>query len=224
MSIFLRRLSSCTLAALLAVGGLSACSTTRPADGEFLQAAVSSGDAMAIYDALEARIAAGIDTPRDRKAAFRALRDRNEDTAGFQFAWAAVGGRLVQQKGLLGIELVSQVERHARRSRELDPDFRGGVATRLLGTLYVVAPGKLLEFGNSELGLELLEELVEKYPEVPENHLRVAEAYIALGDPEPAGDHLCFCIARKADIRPDEQKLLENLIADAGPFTCPPAK
>ena len=149
------------------LGGLSACAVLRPAGYEAFHSAVAQGDAIRIYDTLEALIAEDNDTSADRKAAFKALRNRNEDTAEFQFAWAAVAGRLVQRRGLLALDLVKDIEKHALRSRELDPDFRDGDATRLLGTLYVVAPSSFLEHGNSELGLEMLEDLVARHPEDP---------------------------------------------------------
>lgn len=204
-----------------ALTGLAACAVLRPAGYADFKTAVTKGDAIQIYDTLEALIAKDDDTRTDRKNAFKPLKDRNEDTASFQFAWAAVAGRLVQQKGLLAVGLVKDIEKHARRSVELDPNFRNGAATRLLATMYVVAPSSFLEYGDSELGLEMLEGLVQKYPNDPENHLRTAEAYIALNDPAPAGPHLCVCIAVKHTMRKDDQKLLENLIADAGQVNCP---
>lgn len=200
---------------------LSACAVLRPAGyGEF-QAALKSRSAIDIYDTLEVLIAEDDDTRSDRKKAFAAVRDRSEDTAEFHFAWAAIAGRLVQQRGLLAVGLVKDIERHARRSVTLDPDYRGGAATRLLGTMYVVAPSSFVEHGNSELGLELLEGLVEKYPAEPENHLRLAEAYIALNDPEPAIPHLCECIAARDRLRNDFRDLLDSLVADAGVVECP---
>jgi hypothetical protein len=212
-------LRSAMVVAALAL--LSACAVLRPAGYDEFQKAVGKGDAIRIYDTLEALIAEEDDTRADRKAAYRALRDRNEDTAEFHFAWAAVAGRFVQYKGLLAANLLKDIERHALRSRELDPEFRNGVATRLLGTMYVVAPSSLIEHGDSELGLEMLESLVEKYPGDPENHLRVAEAYIALNDPGPAASHLCTCLAVKDKMRKDDRKLLVNLFADAGKVECP---
>lgn len=207
------------VAAALAV--LSACAVLRPPGYEEFQAALKTRDALQVYDRLEALIAEDDDTRNDRKQAFAVVRDRNEDTAAFQFAWAAIAGRLVQQRGLLAVNLVKDIERHARRSVELDPDFRQGAATRLLGTMYVVAPSSFLEHGNSELGLEMLESLVEKYPDDPENHLRTAEAYIALNDPDQAVEHLCACIAARDTMRKDFQVLLDSLIADAGKVECP---
>jgi hypothetical protein len=173
-------------------------------------------DALAVSDALEGLIAAGQDTPADREYAYDVVRKHHADTAPSMFAEAAVTGRLVQQKGLLAADLVPEIERCARRSREIAPDFRGGAATRLLGTLYVMAPVVLLRHGDSEDGLELLEGLVQAHPDVLENHLRLAEAYIALADPVPAGPHLCRCLADKAALRRDDRLLLEQLIDSTG--------
>lgn len=211
--------------ALLVVACLclsSACATRRGAVHSQLTAAGERQDALAVSDALEVLIASGQDTPADRQYAYDIVRVHEEDTAPSLFARAAVTGRLVQQQGLLGAQRVPEIERCARRSRALDPDFRGGAATRLLGTLYVLAPAVLLQEGDSEGGLQLLEGLVRTHPEVLENHLRLAEAYIALGDPAPAGPHLCRCLAAKTALRPDDQKLLGQLVDDAGLPPCAP--
>ena len=52
--------------------------------------------------------------------------------------------------------------------------------------------------GDSEGGIELLEDLVQTRPDVLENQLWLAEAYFALHDPAPAGPHLCRYLAHKA--------------------------
>lgn len=200
---------------------LTACTVLlRPAGYEDFALSVTKGEAIQIYDTLEALIAEDDDTRSDRKAAWRAVRDRNIDTAEFHFAWAAIAGRYVQYKGLLAANLLKDIERHARRSMELDPKFRDGAAKRLLGRMYVVAPASMVEHGDSEVGLEMLEQLVADYPDNPENHLSLAEAFITLNDPAPAAPHLCFCLGVKDKMRNDEQRLLDNLISDAGPVTC----
>jgi hypothetical protein len=173
-------------------------------------------DALALSDALEALIAEGKDTPEDRAYAYRQVRTHEEPTAAYAFARAAVTGRFVQTHGLTKGPLVAEVERFARQSRALDPGFRNGAATRMLGTLYVIAPAALLKHGNSEDGLALLEGLVKAHPEVLENHLRVAEALIALGDAAPARPHLCRCLEKKAALRRDDQRLLDRLVTEAG--------
>ena len=206
------------LGAALAIGLMAGCAAHAPTHPEL--AVAGQDGALAVCDALEALIAAGTDTAADREYAYRVVRGHSADTAADTFARAAVTGRFIQQKGLLAANLVPDVERFARRSRELDPNFRDGAATRLLGTLYVIAPAALLQHGDSEVGVDLLEGLVEQYPDVLENHLRLAEAYIALGDPTPATPHLCRCLANKGALRGDDQALLNMLIAGAGPLRC----
>jgi len=198
----------------------AACASRRTAVRPELAAADDRQDVLAIADALEALIAAGRDTPADRQNAYDIVRVHEEDTAPSMYAKAAVTGRLVQQKGLLAADLVPEIERCARRSRDLDPDYRGGAATRLLGTLYVMAPAVLLRHGDSEVGIQLLEGLVERHPDVAENHLRLAEAYIALDDPAPAGPHLCRCLAHKTALRADDQILVQHLIDNVGLSPC----
>lgn len=185
-----------------------------------LESAVATNDELAISDALENLIATGADTPADRQLAYDSICNDDADTAPATFARAAVTGRLVQQRGLLGADLVDDVERSAMRSRELDPGFRAGAATRLLGTLYVIAPAIYLEHGDSERGLELLEELVEARPDIPENHLRLAEAYIALRDPTPAQPHLCRALEARDALRWDDQVLLDRLVESVGGADC----
>ncbi|MRG97044.1 tetratricopeptide repeat protein [Polyangium spumosum] len=215
-----------SLLLVAALGALPACWSSvtgaqGPAVSASLKTAIATKDALAIADALEELIAAGKDTPEDRQLAYAEVRAIPIDTPAYTYARAVVTGRLVQLKGLLGADMVGEVEHYASRSRELDPDFRRGAATRMLGTLYVVAPAALLRKGDSETGLELLEGLVEKDPDVIENHLRVAEAYIALGDAEPAKPHLCRCSAERGKLRRDDQALLAQLLKDAGNPTCP---
>jgi len=207
------------LALLLGLCLAVACATRRGVVHDEL-ATAARGDALATADALEALIAQGIDTPADREYAFDAVRAREEDTAAYAYARATVTGRLVQQRGLLGGNLVPDIERWALRSRELDLDFRNGAATRLLGTLYVIAPAALVKHGDSERGLELLEEVERRHPNDLENHLRLAEAYVSLGDAGPAEPHLCACIMGRSTMRHDDQQLLDQLLAQAGTPEC----
>ncbi len=214
------RLPPAARAALLALSALAACTAVRAPTHPDLTVTAQRGDPLALSDALENLVDAGRDTPADREYAFEVVRRQDADTAAAAFARAAITGRLVQVKGLRAAYLVADIERDARRSRELDPDFRDGAATRLLGTLYVMAPATLLKYGDSETGLELLDGLTAARPDVVQNHLRLAEAYVTLHDLEPAGPHLCFCLAHQAELRVDEQRLLTSLLAEAGPLPC----
>jgi len=210
------------LAAVVAAGLAAGCAAERkpkpPEPASFTDAV----DALALSDALEALIASGRDTPADRKAAYEAIPRFTERDAAYYFACAAITGRLVQERALRVADLVEKVEEAALESVKLDPNFRRGAARRLLGTLYVVAPAALLKHGNSEAGLRMLEELTAQRPDDIENHLRVAEAYISLGDPGPACPHLLRCIAEVSSLRADDQRLLEQLMNDIKPRTCCP--
>lgn len=187
-----------------------------------LEEVVEKHDALALSDALEGLIAEGKDTPRDRQFAYDEVKKLEERSVAYTFARAAITGRLVQQKGLSAAGLVEEVERFATRSREMDANFRDGAATRMLGTLYVLAPAALLEHGDSEKGLDLLEALTKKRPDVVENHLRLAEAYIALGDPKPGVPHLCIAVKGRDKLRRDERALLDKLVKDIeGGLACP---
>ncbi|MFH0344106.1 MAG: hypothetical protein ACHBNF_18735 [Chromatiales bacterium] len=216
-----RRSAVAALFALTVLAGCTAAGPVRPSHPE-LVALVEDGDALALSDALEALIAAGLATLADRQYAWAVVRTQDADTAAAAFARAAITGRVVQEQGLRAAKLVGDVEEYARRSRALDPHFRDGAATRLLGTLYVIAPATLLDHGDSETGLELLEQLTVQHPDVPENHLRLAEAYVTLHDPDPARPHLCFSLAHGSALRPDDLALLRGLIEEVGSLTCDP--
>ena len=209
-----------TVIALVFATLSAACGTPALRNGQ-LTVVAQQHDTLALSDALEQLIAAGTDTAADRAFAYQEASAHEEPTsAAYAFARAAITGRYVQTHGLAGVIHVAEVETWARRSRELDPNFRGGVATRMLGTLYVLVPATMLAHGDSEEGLALLEGLVKQHAEVPENRLRLAEALIALGDPAPAAPHLCFCIGVRSSLRPDEQKLLDKLVKDSEMARC----
>ncbi|MBI4950510.1 MAG: hypothetical protein HY908_00610 [Myxococcales bacterium] len=204
-------------------GGLGACNGTVGLRPE-LAASAAKRDALGLLDALEALIDAQQDTTEDREAAYAAVREWEQPTAAYTFARAAITGRAAQQRGVEAEELLHELERYAIKSRELDPGFRKGAAARMLGTLYVLAPAAMLEHGDSEKGLEILEKLATKYPNDPENHLRLAQGYVSLNDKDAAHAPLCTCLGARASLRPDSQRLLAELVGEVGgeaKLTCP---
>lgn len=69
--------------------------------------------------------------------------------------------------------------------------------------------------------LSMPQSVVEHWPAQHENHLRLAEGYLALGDPEPARPHLCLGAGRCAELRQDHQRLLDELFEQAEVAGCP---
>ncbi|HYQ31002.1 MAG TPA: hypothetical protein VER04_27400 [Polyangiaceae bacterium] len=213
----------CLSCAWLLVGVSLACSPSNTPVREPVAATLRADrmPTLAVADALEALVARAADTPADRKYAYQRVRAEPVSTAQDALGHAIIAGRLAQISGLAAPGLVAEVERFARRSAELDPAFRAGAAQRLLGTLYVMAPAALLSHGDSEAGLELLQGVVRRFPAHLPNRLRLAEAYVALGDQGPARPLLCECRARRATLRLDEQKLLDELSAQTQLGHCP---
>ena len=207
----------------LALSSLGGCepAALRP---ELAEAAVS---AIGLSDALEKLIEEQLDTEEDREAAYDAVQKLPADTAADAFGRAAIAGRLAEKKGALSLlgsqnptSLVAEAEKYALRSQKLDPSFRRAAATRMLGTLYVLAPANMLEGGDSEDGLSLLEGLVKSDPGLVDNQFRLAEAYIALGDKEPAREPLCRALAKQAELRKDQGRALDVLKAEFKDLDC----
>jgi len=204
--------------ALLFPAGCAAHAEPTSRDASATEAATTP---LALADALEEKIERGVDTPELRRAAHARASELPAKSAEDALGRAIVAGRLAQLKGLSAPGLVREVEHYARLSAKLDPTLRYGAAWRILGTLYVMAPAALVEHGDSETGLELLQQAVRKWPDHPENHLRLAEAYLTLGDEAPALPHLCFCRKHRSELRRADQRLLDELIEQAELSHCP---
>jgi hypothetical protein len=192
----------------------SAAPSTAPTDGA---ASVPEASAVAILRHLDDRIARGVDSEEDRERAYQRVRAMADDgSADYAYARAALAGRVAESRGAGAGKLVTQAEVWARAALQRDPDYDDGAATRMLGTLYVMAPGRLVDHGDSEDGLAMLEARVDAHPVDPRNHLRVAEAYLQLGDPERSRPHLCLALRDQADLRADERRRRSRIVDDAG--------
>lgn len=214
--VVLRPLLVLTLGACALVACKPAPATVSPIDGGTSEPAQPL-DARAILDALENDIESGKATEKEREKAYDTVVAATDDgSADYAFARAALAGRVAELRGAGAGKLVTEAESFARLALDREPEYDEGAATRMLGTLYVMAPGRLVEHGDAEDGLSLLEDLAEARPEDPRNHLRVAEAYIALDDPEPAAAYLCFAHEHRDGLRQDDQKLLDTLTGALG--------
>ncbi|NUO52680.1 MAG: hypothetical protein HOV80_27860 [Polyangiaceae bacterium] len=189
--------------------------------------ASASATSLALSDALESLIEEGKATEEDREAAYDLVQTLPANTAGDAFGRAAITGRLAEIRGALSIlgsesptYLATEAEKYALLSRKLDPSFRDGAAARMLGTLYILAPANMLEGGDSEEGLEILETLARERPDLVDNQFRLAEGYIALGDKEPAKKPLCTALSLRTKLRKDHQKVLEKLVTEVPGLDC----
>lgn len=189
--------------------------------------ASASASALALSDALESLIEEGKATEEDREAAYDLVQTLPANTAGDAFGRAAITGRLAEIRGALSIlgsesptYLATEAEKYALLSRKLDPTFRDGAAARMLGTLYILAPANMLEGGDSEEGLEILETLARERPDLVDNQFRLAEGYIALGDKEPAKKPLCTALSLRTKLRRDHQKVLDKLVTEVPGLDC----
>jgi hypothetical protein len=179
--------------------------------------------AIEVYEQLEKLIEAQKDSKQDREDAYALVIQHAGTDTDYYFARAAVAGRLAENRGLQAMGLVTEAEDYARRVRAADPDYRQGAATRMLGTLYVLAPPSLVAHGDSETGLELLENEVKAHPDRVVGRLRLAEAYIALNDPEPSKEHLCVVKEHEAELSAGDRRLLAKLLPSVGELACTPA-
>lgn len=166
-------------------------------------------DPMAIYLALEGEIDVRDVGENERQRAYEAVADAVDDgSPGYALARAALAGRLAETRGLSALGLVREAEHYARTSRNRDPNFRDEEATRMLGSLQALA-GDHLEEATTEDGIEVLENLLRRRPEDRRTALRLAQALVALGDPESALAPLCACAAGKDELRASERRIFE---------------
>ena len=199
--------------------GLSACTsgseTTSPGAGAEATPA-EPVDAWAVHEALEQQIAGPGASESERKAALEQVRLAADDnSAGYAYARASVAGRLAETRGLKALKLLEEMRDWCEESIARDATFEGMAATRMLGTLHALA-GQHFDGGDSEYGLELLESVVDAHADVPRNHLRLAEGYVALGDPESAFEGLCTAVAGRSELEAAEAVLLDGLLEEIG--------
>lgn len=199
-------------AMLVALGGCFDVIHLRPE----LRAPASRRDPLALAEALERLIEEGRATTDDRAAAYEAIRGWQADTVEYAFARASLAGRLAQVKGVTAIGLVREMETWGRLAMKLDAKWHQGAARRLVGTMYVLVPGSLVQHGTSEDGVELLEKQAKEFPDDPVNRLRLAEGYVTLGDTDSALAPLCFVVAHEKELKRSDDALLDALLEQLG--------
>ncbi len=106
------------------------------------------------------------------------------------FYRAVATGLFIQENKLKGRSGMSDIRADARRAIELDPTFSHGGPYRVLGTLYLRAPGPPAGIGSVRRALRYLKQAYEVAPGHPANLLRLAEAHLEMETPEEAASLL----------------------------------
>jgi tetratricopeptide (TPR) repeat protein len=217
----MRRILLAATLAIVTAPPMAVTTGCKPSGGNLNNPAFAgTNSALEIHERLEALIDQQKDSKQDREDAYALVKQRTGTTPEDLFARAAIAGRLAENRGLQAMGLVTEAEDYARRCRAIEPDFREGAATRLLGTLYVLAPATLVKHGDSETGLELLEQEVQAHPDRLVSRLRLAEAYIALNDSDPSREHLCVAKQGQDRLAAADKRLLARLLQDVGALKC----
>lgn len=118
------------------------------------------------------------DARRGRAAADAAVRKLPGSGLAHYLA-AYTAGLVAERAPLRGLALVPVIEREALRAAELDPGVDRGGPDRMLGELYLRAPGSPFSVGNPEKAVRHYRRAVAVEPAAPENRLGLAEALLA---------------------------------------------
>ncbi len=111
-------------------------------------------------------------------------------------------GLAIARRPLAALKALPSIEHHLRLAAQGTPDEDAGGPLRVLGMLYVKAPAWPQGIGDTDKGLELLEQAVVTHPEHPLNLLFLAQA---LRDNEAEGWE-----QRVPDLVRQAQELLER--------------
>lgn len=91
--------------------------------------------------------------------------------------WMCVSlGQLLVRHPLKALKNLPKMERSLKRAAELVPDLDDAGPLRVLGMLYVKAPAWPQGIGDTDKGLELLQQAVDRHPEHPLNAFFLARA------------------------------------------------
>jgi hypothetical protein len=118
------------------------------------------------------------DAMRGRTAAETAL--RHFPASGLAHYLAAyLAGLEAERAPLRGLSLVRVIEREAQQAAALEPALDHGGPDRMLGELYLRAPGFPLSVGDSGKAVLHFRRAVRWGPSAPENRVGLAEALLA---------------------------------------------
>jgi len=111
-------------------------------------------------------------------------------SAAAHYLLAYATGLVAEQQPLQALELVTVIEQEAQRAADLDATIDNGGPERMLGELYLRAPGFPVSIGDSSAAVEHYRRAVILAPENPANRLGLVEALLAEEQHPAACDEL----------------------------------
>jgi len=145
------------------------------------------------------------DARMGRQLAERALQQRSQSGLA-HYLYAYLTALEAENDPLQGLELVPVIEREARIAAGLDPSMDHAGPYRILGELYLRAPGIPVSIGNVEKAVASYRRAVAIAPGFPENRLGLAEALLEAEETKAACfeltviiDHMTPDTARSAE-------------------------
>jgi len=115
-------------------------------------------------------------------AAARSLIVRKPEEAAGHYYLGMNLGQLARTRTLTALGIVSDMEEHFEKARQLDKFIDYAGPDRYLGMLYRDAPGWPASIGNRKKARLHLERAVELRPDYPENQIALLESYREWGD------------------------------------------
>jgi hypothetical protein len=110
--------------------------------------------------------------------AVKLLPDRTE---GYYYRSIATG-LFAEEKQLYGKDAMGKIKEDALKAAEIDPTYDYGGPQRVLGALYLRAPGPPAGLGSPRRAVFYLKNSLAINPDYPETQLFLAEAYLKLKD------------------------------------------
>lgn len=128
------------------------------------------------------RAASGVETlayaERGRSMAAAAV-VRWPHSAAAHYLLAYASGLVAEQRPLQALELVTVIEQEAQQAADLDGSIDNGGPERMLGELYLRAPGFPVSIGDSALAVKHYRRAVTLAPDHRVNRLGLVEALLA---------------------------------------------
>ncbi len=112
----------------------------------------------------------------------RAAKEADPGRAGGYHFLAVNLGLLARLEPEGALPRLAEMVTQAEEARELDPRFEQGGPLRVLGAVYTQAPPWPTSVGDIEEAVDVLEELVERFPAYPLNHFLYGEALMKMSD------------------------------------------